>query len=244
MLQFVCHPALQNLLTSSKEGIKCVTSSENAVLISDYLPKTSQSIHAGLLEAVKFRLFNPSQTIYYASFFPEEKLIPLDTFGILSLPGTEFIQLPFHKENFFKTLEDTQKAGLILLESDCEKFAIKACKVLLKNNLRVIIHYLGGKIGAIQINIQASNNEKLKKILEDVRSFCEKEEIDETFKLSEVRVSQKLPDNEDYVKTFAEFRFYLNTLKSFANKNNINFDDLLSNTENLHYTLIKLGKYA
>lgn len=242
MLQFVSHPALQNLLTSSKDGIKCVTSSENAVLISDYLPKTSQSIHAGLLEAVKFRLFHPSQTIYFASFFPKEKLIPLDTFGILSLTGTEFIRLPFYKNQFINTLENKQNPVLKISQSEWEPFAIKACKDLLNKNLHVIQHYLGGKISAIQLNIQVPNYKTLQEILEDVRLFCEKEEIDETFNLS--KVSQKLPDNEDYFRTFAEFCNYFNYLKSAANQNKIYIYDIKNNIDNLDDTIEKLMNYA
>lgn len=42
MLQFVCHPAIHNLLTTSREDAKCVTLPEKAVFISDYLPETSK----------------------------------------------------------------------------------------------------------------------------------------------------------------------------------------------------------
>jgi len=246
MLQFVCHSSLENLLATSKEGMNCVTLTNNAVLISDFLPQNPQPIHAGLLEAVKYRLFHPSEFIFIASFFPKEKLIPLDTFGILSLNGTEFIQLPFHIDQFLGTLEDKQKIEFNLSKDEWETFAIRACKALLKKKMSILKH--GGKLDLVnkltlKIRLEAQNClfygqdiNVLRECLKSVKLYREIEEIAELIELS--NVSKNFPD--DYLQTVAEFVNGLNYLESLANEPEINVFSLISYIDTLNATSTKI----
>lgn len=246
MLQFVCHPALENLLTTSKEGVKCVTLPNNAVLISDFLPKVSQPIHAGLLEAVKYRLFHPSVFIFIASFFPKEKLHPFDTLGILSLTGTEFIQLPFYKDQFFRSLEEKQKTEFNLSKLEWETFAIRACKVLLKEKISVLKH--GGKLDFVNrvsfaLRIEAQNCltnpqriVELKELLLSIKLYNQKEDIAELIELS--NVSKDLPDN--LLKTVAGFVKGLKQLELLATEQEIDFHLLISDIDILNATSSKI----
>lgn len=246
MLQFVCHPTLENLLTTSKEGMKCVTLTNNAVIISDFLPKASQPIHAGLLKATKYRLIHPSNYIYIASFFPKEKLLTFDTFGILSLTGTEFIQLPFYKDQFFRSLEEKQKTEFNLSKLEWETFAIRACKVLLKEKISVLKH--GGKLDFVNnvsfaLRIEAQNcltNPQriieLKKLLLSIKLYNQKEEIAELIELS--NVSKDLPDN--LLKTVAGFVKGLKQLELLATEQEIDFHLLISDIDILNATSSKI----
>ncbi|MEI6554605.1 MAG: hypothetical protein WCL70_03370 [Paludibacter sp.] len=247
MLQFVCHPALENLLTTSKEGVKCVTLPNNAVIISDFLPKASQPIHAGLLEATKYRLTHPTHFIFFASFFPKEKLLPFDTFGILTLTGTEFIRLPFYNDQFFITLLEKQKTEFNLSRAEWETFAIRACKALLKEKLSVLKH--GGKLDLVnkltlKIRLEAQNclfyGQDIKVLRECLRTSIELykkiDEIDELIELS--NVSKNLPD--EYLQIVAKFVEGLYYLESLANEPEINVFSLISYIDKLNATSNKI----
>jgi hypothetical protein len=236
MLQFVCHPSIENLLTTSKEGMNCVTLTNNAVFISDFLPKALQPIHAGLLEATKYRLTYPSNYIYIASFFPKEYLLPFDTFGILQLTGTEFIHLPFQIDQFLLILEEKQETELNLSKDEWEAFAISTCKVLLKKK----IGHGFGTLAILKISLDAQNHlhfgqniNVLMKSLSSVKSYRE-EEIAEIIELT--NICKNLQD--DYLQAVAEFVEGLYYLESLANEQEINVHSLISYIDTLN-TIIK-----
>ena len=246
MLQFVCHPALQNLLTISREDAKCVTLPNNAVLISDYLPKTPPSIHAGLIEAVKFRLLHSTHFIFIASFFAKEKLLPYDTFGILSLSGTEFIRLPLQADKLLLLIEEKQNAELNLSKPAWEGFAIKACKALLKEKLSMLKH--GDKLDFVNkvsfaLRIEAQNCLKdpqrmveLKKLLVLVKSYNQKAEIIELIELS--NVCESLSDS--YLDSVIEFVNGLKQLEFLETQQQIDFHLLISDIDKLNTVFSKI----
>lgn len=246
MLQFVCHPALQNLLTTSKEGLNCVTSTNNAVLISDYLPTTSPSIHSGLIEAAKFRLFHPSHFIFLASFFPKEMLLPFDTFGILSLTGIEFIRLPLQADRLLLLIEEKQRTETNLSKSDWETFAIQACKTLLKKKLSVLKH--GGKFDFVNnvtfaLRIEAQNCLEnplriieLKKLLVSVKSYRQNKEISELIAIS--GLCDGLADQ--FMQNVSEFTKGLIQLESFESQQQIDFHLLISDIDKLNAVSSKI----
>ncbi|WP_291124935.1 hypothetical protein [Flavobacterium sp. UBA6031] len=247
MLQFVCHPALENLLTTSKEGMSCVTLTNNAVLISDFLPKASQPIHAGLLEAVKYRLFHPSEFIFITSFFPKEKLHPFDTYGILSLTGTEFIRLPFHIDQFLATLEENKKTEFNLSKIGWETFAIRACKALLKEKLSVLKH--GGKlqfVDAIDMGLRWEVDNclndslripylitKLSKLQSDYQNNNEFVELVEL-----CIVGDSLPD--EYIQVVSGFVNGLNQIAALATAQEIDLKALKNNINELMSNFLKI----
>lgn len=240
MLQFVCHPAIQNLLTTSEEGNDCVTSTNNAVCISDYIPTATPSIHTGLSEAVKFRLFNPSHLIFFASFFPKEMLLPFDTFGILTLAGTEFIRLPFCANQLLFSIKEKQTNGINLSQSDWETFALRAGKALLKEKLSVLKH--GGKLDFVNdvtltLRIEAQNCLKdssriseLEKLLADVKSYNKNKEISELIIMSEK--CQGLADH--YFQNVFEFTNRLIQLESLESRKQIDFKLLISDIDKIN----------
>lgn len=240
MLQFVCHPVLQNLLTTSKEGMNGITSKNNAVLISDFLPTTSPSIHAGLLEVVKYRLFNPSEFIFFASFFPKEQLLPLDTFEILTLTGTEFIRLPLQSDHLLLLIEEKQRTETNLSKSDWETFAIQALKTLLKEKLSVLKH--GGKFDFVNnvtfaLRIEAQNCLEnplriieLKKLLVSVTSYGQNKEISELIAMS--GLCDGLTDQ--FLQNVSEFTKRFIQLESYESQQQIDFHLLISDIDKLN----------
>lgn len=85
MINFICHPVLTTLLTPSKMEMNCVQSPIEGVLISDFYPQGSNEVHGSLLEAVKYRLTNPSGYIFFTSSFPRNEMLMHDNFGNLTL---------------------------------------------------------------------------------------------------------------------------------------------------------------
>lgn len=88
-----CHPALEYWL---KKALARYNGSlqNDTFFISTYQVRQG-SVNSGLLDAVKFRLAHPTNhTLILLSFFSKETLQKDDEFGILTLSGTEYIQLP------------------------------------------------------------------------------------------------------------------------------------------------------
>ena len=101
-----CHPSLEFWLT------KALARDNGSQQIDTFFISTYQSmqglVNSGLLDAVKFRLANPSTyPLILLSFFSKETLQKEDEFGILSLPGTEFVQLPCTRIYLGKLLLNT-----------------------------------------------------------------------------------------------------------------------------------------
>ena len=113
----------------------------NVVIVSDFYPQQKKrNIHAGLLEAVTYRLKNPTHYIILLSFFSKEELIKYDTFGILSLQGTEFIRLPFMQEELYTTIEKYINIVLSFSKEEWVMFSTNAYKTLLKEKIRMLNH--------------------------------------------------------------------------------------------------------
>ena len=103
--------------------MKYLSSLVDIPIISSFLPQHQNSIHSGLLEAVKYRLAHQAHNIILLSFHSKKELLLHDTFHILSLPGTAFIRLPFTLEQLYSTINKYVDNELTIPTTDWETFA-------------------------------------------------------------------------------------------------------------------------
>jgi hypothetical protein len=250
MLQFVCHPSIENLLNTCREGMNCATLPVKAVIFSDYLPQvTSSPIHAGLLESVKYRLAQPTHLIYFASFLPKEKLLQHDRLGILSLTGTEFIHLPFDPNQFYVELDSRYLVECVIPETEWVEFATNACKTLLKEKLSILKHddvhpFFIHSTLILPLYLEVwnyTNNlidvEHLKSRLTSlVPNFTYNKEILELSALSNVSVSFQ----DEFLQTVSQFVKDLEKLSSYVSQEQININELSSDLHKLDNTYNKI----
>lgn len=235
MIKFICHPVLIELHKQSKVEMICQQSSSNIVIISDYYPQVSPQIHSGLIEAVKYRLTNPSCYIFITSFFSKEELFLHDTFGILSLRGTEFIRLPFRVEELYSAIEIHTGIELSIPKAEWVVFSTNACKALLKEKISVLKHEknmlqllsyvtspLGGSCRAISVN-PAEYTPIIKRQLQSVKQFISEELSD----LIEMAMIAKNINNP-YLQNVVQFADSLNKLKDFSFSSEFNVIPLLT----------------
>lgn len=130
------HTGLAQLLEASGAKSQC----PDVAFFSAFIPGEHDVLGAGILALVKFRLLHPETPVLFFSFLPKERLLPKDEFGVLQVPGTEFIQLPCTKGTILESAKNTI-ANPYNSESDAWKvFAEKACKALLKQEVSILKH--------------------------------------------------------------------------------------------------------
>ena len=113
---------------------------EDICFISDYSPSHSNKIHGGLQEATLYRLLNRPHNIFIFSFYNKQQLHPHDKFGILTLPGSEFFQLPFNVNELEICIKKIEKKKLTIDEAELESFTTKVCRQLLKEKIELLKH--------------------------------------------------------------------------------------------------------
>lgn len=240
MIHTFTHPTIKKLLVQSEVEVFCQKSSIEVVFISDYFPQVSPQIHGGLIEAVKYRLTYPTSYICIFSFYSKEELLQYDTFGILSLAGTVFLRLPFLPEQLKKKLEVYTQIQLSIPNEEWIIFSTNACKILLKEKLRVLKH--GGKLEfvsfiniALRIEVRncLSNPERiveLKKLLANLQSkFSNNSEFAALIELSNVCESV----SDDYLQNVAKFVKGLMKLESLATISRIDLEEIKKEIEKL-----------
>lgn len=110
------------------------------VFFSDYNTGEHDVLGSGIMQLVKFRLLHPETPVLFFSFLPKETLLTKDEFGVLQLAGTEFIQLPCHKETILQAAANQCAKPLSVTDASWKAFAERACKKLLEEKIRIIKH--------------------------------------------------------------------------------------------------------
>lgn len=250
MIKFVTHPALTNLLEKSNVNEKYLQSLIDVVIVSDFYPQQNKrDIHAGLLEAVIYRLRHPTHYIILLSFHSKEELLKQDTFGILSLQGTVFIRLPFLPEQFSANIEKHTAIELSIPKEEWIVFSTYACKTLLKEKISVIKHkdkFGFGNKSAFGNNViyplraSAVGSLTFPELLQDVKQklksvkiYTAKEEIEELFWLAEASAS--LPDT--FLQSVSQFVKGFKKLEMYASQEEINIKQLISEIDILNEAL-------
>jgi len=155
-MKYFCHPAIKEWLDLSKVREKYLKSNIGLTFISSFQSQQKE-VHYGLQEAVKFRLAHPSfNPIIILSFSSLEVLKQADTFGILSLKGTEYLQLPVPIEMLYETIESSNEKykdfELSIPEPEWEQFSIPAYKQLLKSVVSKLKHGNHDALGNTALN--------------------------------------------------------------------------------------------
>lgn len=145
-----CHPALEYWLT--KALAKHNGSRQNdSFFISTYQVRQG-SVHSGLLHAVKFRLAHPTtHPLILLSFFSKESLQKDDEFGILSLSGTEYVQLP-SSPDLLQAIINKYNTPLSIPGEEWNRFAFPALKKLIHETVRKLKHGNHDALGNAALN--------------------------------------------------------------------------------------------
>lgn len=97
-------------------------------------------VNYGLLDAVKFRLAHPTtHPLILLSFFSKETLQNEDEFGILSLSGTEYVQLP-SSPDLIQAIINKYNTPLSIPREEWARFAVPALKKLIHETVRKLKH--------------------------------------------------------------------------------------------------------
>ncbi len=136
MNQPTLHTGLVHLLEASGVKSRC----PHVVIHSAYIPGEQDVLGAGISRLVKFRLLHPETPVLFLSFLPKEKLLTQDEFGVLKLPGTEFVLLPFVKETIFQLAEKHSINSLTISSEEWRSFSGKACKTLIQKRMLELTH--------------------------------------------------------------------------------------------------------
>jgi len=220
------------------------------VFISCY--KSGQPF-AGILHAVKFRLFSPSVFIIFFSFYTRGQLHSKDRFGVLALEGTEFIQLPCCKEKLVHAAEKHKNDSLNIDAAKWQKFSQYACKQLLREQLDELKHGnkfdLGNKVlnplRIACVNMQSSSKKSadqslLKSKLKALKIYTELPEIAELLALANVC---KEP-NDQFLQTMKDFSAFFTKLADWnddLDKDGIT--NLISTIDRLNNIFRKIKSY-
>ncbi len=136
MNQPTLHTGLAHLLEAS--GVK--SQYPDLVCFSAYNAGEHDVLGAGISRLVKFRLLHPETPVLFLSFLPKEKLLTQDEFGVLQLPGTEFIQLPFDKATIFQLAAKHSVNLLTVSSKEWRSFSERACKSLIQKRMLELTH--------------------------------------------------------------------------------------------------------
>jgi len=145
-MRYSCHPSIEKWL--SQTGVQCF---EGRCFISAYHAQAGQA-HSGILQAVKHRLANPNQCpIIFFSFHSQKALTQQDTYGILSLTGTAFVQLPVSKETLLNVI-NKHNAAFSIPAAEWERFSLPAYTQLIKETISKLTHGNPNALGNGAIN--------------------------------------------------------------------------------------------
>lgn len=237
----------ENVLTSS-EGLadnKELEKSSSLIVLCelDWNMKgeaTNRQQLQGLRICVNFRLQNFSAQIFLLSFLSIELLREYDTFGILSLPGTSFIRLPFTRKDLIKAIGSGTDNETPIQSSDWESFAITASKSLLQEKIRTLKH--GGKLAygnqvinplrtaCISVAEYPECVSIVKENLQSLRHFTEHDDVSELFSLAHTARNF----HDEYLQQVCSFASGLQQLKSYAYQEDVNIQKLISDIDDLN----------
>lgn len=220
----------------------------NVFFISCY--NTAQPF-VGIINAVKFRLLNPSIPTLFFSFYSKDELHSKDKFGVLAMEGMEFIQLPCYKEELVQTAEKWEDESLDIDSTEWQEFSQKACKNLLKQRLTELKHGnkfdLGNRIlnplRIACVNVQASpqkssNQSLLKAKLKALKEYKALPEIEELLDLA--RICEY--NNDDFLQTAKDFANLFTELADWQiNTHSIN--KLISRIDRLNDTFKHIKRF-
>ena len=145
-----CHPALEYWLT--KALAKDNGSLQNDTFFISTYQARQGSVNSGLLDAVKFRLAHPStHPLILLSFFSKETLQKEDEFGILSLSGTEYVQLP-SSPDLLQAIINKYNTLLSIPGVEWNRFAVPALKKLIHETVRKLKHGNQDALGNAALN--------------------------------------------------------------------------------------------
>jgi hypothetical protein len=131
------HPAIEKLFSQNEDLLLASTIVQ---LISVYSPNLENGTHSGLLEAVNYRLSNSTLPIILLSFYNKQDLSKQDRFGILSLTGTEYIQLPFLPIELINKIKHLTESPLNIPKKEWSAFSINVAEILLKEKAITFKH--------------------------------------------------------------------------------------------------------
>lgn len=129
------HTGLEKLLLLSG-----VSQYPDVALLPAYIPGEPDTLSAGILQLVKFRLLKPAVPVLFFSFHAKEQLLSKDAFGVLALEGTEFIRLPCTREIILQAVAKYNSNQLIVSSAKWRLFSENACKKLLQQRMRELTH--------------------------------------------------------------------------------------------------------
>lgn len=145
-----CHSALEYWLTKALARNNGSQQSDT-FFISTYQARQG-SVNSGLLDAVKFRLAHPyTHPLILLSFFSKETLQHIDKFGILSLSGTEYIQLPCTPD-FLRVIINKYPIPFSIPGEEWVRFAVPALEKLIHETVRKLKHGNHDALGNAALN--------------------------------------------------------------------------------------------
>ena len=110
------------------------------------------AVNSGLLDAVKFRLAHPTtHPLILLSFFSKDTLQKDDEFGILSLSGTEYFQLP-SSPDLLQAIINKYNTTLSIPGEEWNRFAVLALKKLIHESVRKLKHGNQDALGNAALN--------------------------------------------------------------------------------------------
>ncbi len=246
MIKFITHPAISQVLEYSGGIMKYHLTTPDAFLISDFGIPNIKKIHGGLTQAVTERLKHPHCHIFFVSFQLKEELAPYDGFGILSLPGIEFVRLPFYMEELNSLVGKYLEAPFVIPKADWEAFATHAGKSILKENISVLKHgnkldFINSITGPLRIAALGSVTHPalLKVVRQQLTSVSSYMANDETMNLIILaKACSSLPD--PFFKLVSTFILGLQNLKMYAAHQEIDIKQLIAEIDLLNETSSKM----
>ncbi|MFA5229640.1 MAG: hypothetical protein WC446_07840 [Candidatus Paceibacterota bacterium] len=214
-----------------------------------YVPGEPDVLGAGLSKLVRFRLFNPAAAVVFLSFIDKNVLDTKDTFGVLEVPGTFFLQLPCYKDDLLTiagrvgNCEDKEK------KQQWESFAQKACTFLIREHIRLLEHGHKNHIGNILYPLRASSVgivytpelqsqyvDVTKKHIDRLKDFLNDPQIKDLIQLLNVNNDAK----DKYLEQASSFSENLLKLSCWTNYEEDNVRDLIDLIDNTNSIYDKL----
>lgn len=250
MIKNLQHPAIEKWLAISGRQIDALQKQGELIFISSFIPGFT-NINTGLLQAVKFRLANPSfYPVIILSFHGKDELIQSDTFGILSLYATEYLQLPVSDSTLSGVINTCklkyQNSEFSIPESEWKPFSTNAYKQIISTILSQLKHgnqldFVNNVTGPLRAACVASLSfpemqVQVKKQLQNSQGFIIKEEISELMTLA----SKGADANDEFLLTVSNFSLQLRQVASFSCNSNDEIKQLIFIIDNLNATWSKI----
>lgn len=250
MIKNLQHPAIEKWLAINEKQIDALQKQGGITFISSFIPGFTK-INSGLLQAVKFRLANPSfYPIIILSFHAKDELIQSDNFGIFSIYATEYLQLPVSDRTLLGAINICKikypKGEFSIPEHEWKPFSTNACKQMLSAILSQLKHgnqldFVNNVTGPLRAACVASLSfpemqGQVKKQLQNVQCFIMKEEISELMTLA----SKGADINDEFLLTVSNFSLQLSKMASFSCNANDEIKQLIFIIDNLNATWTKI----